>query len=389
MDEIENPYSPGAGVLPPALVGRERIIRDAQVSCERARRCYPVPATVVTGLRGVGKTAVLASIKADAHKGGLSAIHIQARADIPLLEALVPQLRSLLLKLPHPERSKPALAALAGMVGAQRLSIAGLNLEIAPSPGVADSGVLAEDLAVLIELVGAAVQAAETALVVLVDEMQHMRREEIAALGTALQRSGQMRLPLLFVGAGLPQVEGLLARSKGCSDRLFTTRLLDRLSDPDARAALERPAAARGVRYLPDAARAAVRRSQGYPYFIQELGKHVWDCAAASPISVEDVKAAAKAAIAALDSGFFALCLGHVTALETRYLQAMIEQGQPYRSGDIADRMGRSATALAPLRAALISKGLIYSPRHGELAFAIPMFEEFLRRRAAGGNPAR
>ena len=390
MDEIENPYSPGAGVMPLALVGRDRIIKDAHVGCERVRRCYPVQATVFTGLRGVGKTVLLACIRKKAREAGLQVIYIEGSAERSFLEMFVLQLRSILLKMPDLEHTRQALAALAGFARSFRVSVEGMNGEIEPRPGLADSGVLEDDLMTLLELAGEAAQAARTALAVLVDEMHNLGRDELAALGAGFRRASQMSLPLLFAGAGLPQMRGLPGRTKGSSERLFAVCPVGQLPEKEARLGLEKPARARNVFYTPDAAKAMVLRTQGYPYFIQELGKHAWNCAASSPISAKDVKTAARSAIASLDSGFFAASLECLTPLEMRYLYAMVESGKPYRSGNVSAAMQRGQTELAPVRASLMKKGVIYSPRHGVVAFAVPLFDEFLlRNEAASAASAR
>jgi hypothetical protein len=52
----------------------------------------------------------------------------------------------------------------------------------------------------------------------------------------------------------------------------------------------------------------------------------------------------------------------------------------PHRSGDIADELGRTVQSLGPTRAGLIAKGMIWSPTHGDTAFTVPLFDEFMKR---------
>jgi hypothetical protein len=211
--------------------------------------------------------------------------------------------------------------------------------------------------------------------------LQYVEEEQLAALITALHRAAQQRLPIVLVGAGLPQLRGQMGRAKSYAERLFDFPEVGPLPDGAARTALAKPAHEQSVEFIEDALRSIVRQTQGYPYFLQEWGKHTWDTAAASPITVADVKSASKSAVAALDESFFRVRFDRLTPLEKRYLRAMAELGPgPHRSGDIADQLGRKVTALGPTRNQLISKGMIWSPNHGDTAFTVPMFDEFMHR---------
>jgi hypothetical protein len=253
--------------------------------------------------------------------------------------------------------------------------------EAQPEPGLADSGDLEHDLTALLEAAGEAAQRGGTALALFVDELQYVPEPQLASLITALHRCAQRRLPIALVGAGLPQLRGRSGKAKSYAERLFEFPEVGPLTAEAARQALQTPAARHGVAYLDEALDEILRQTRAYPYFIQEWGKHCWDAAAASPITRADVDRATETAVAELDASFFRVRFDRLTPSEKRYLRAMAELGPgPHRSGDIADELDTKVQSVAPIRAALIGKGMVYSPGHGDTAFTVPLFDQFMRR---------
>ena len=233
----------------------------------------------------------------------------------------------------------------------------------------------------LLETVGAAAKAADTALVLFIDELQYVQEDQLASLVTALHRCAQQQVPVALLGAGLPQLPGQMGNAKSYAERMFEFPFIGPLDATAARDALEVPAAALGVRFEPAATARIVRETEGYPYFLQEWGKHAWDVAKQSPITVDDVERASVTAVAALDESFFRVRFDRLKPSEKVYLRAMAELGPgPHRSGAIAELLDRKVTALAPVRSQLIGKGMVWSPNHGDTAFTVPMFDAFMRR---------
>jgi hypothetical protein len=314
-------------------------------------------------------------------------VRIEAPEQRSLPALLAPQLRVALLRLSKSAQAKDmALRALRGLAGfAKALRVKYQDIEVGldfdPEPGLADNGDLEHDLQALFEVVGAAAQGPGTALALFLDELQYVREDELAALITALHRAAQRRLPVVLVGAGLPQLRGQMGRAKSYAERLFDFPEVGPLPLPAARIAIEKPAREQGVDFEEEALQAIFDETRGYPYFLQEWGKHAWDTANASPITGRDVKLASSTAVAALDESFFRVRFDRLTPAEKRYLRAMAELGPgPHRSGDIADEIDRKVTSLGPTRNQLISKGMIWSPSHGDTAFTVPLFDEFMKR---------
>ena len=393
MDPITNPFAPGAGTPPPELAGRDDILELARIAIERTRRMLPTKSFLLVGLRGVGKTVLLDRIKSDAESRGILALRIEAPEGRSLPALLAPQLRQSLLRLSLNERAKEkaqrALKALTGF--AQALKIKYNDIEVGidfpAEPGLADNGDLEHDLQDLLGAVGEAAKNADTALAMFVDELQYVEEEQLASLITALHRIAQRRLPVILIGAGLPQLRGRMGRAKSYAERLFDFPEIGPLGPEALRAAIEHPLRDNGVRIQAEALGDIARTTRGYPYFVQEWGKHSWDVAAVSPISQSDVRQATKLAIAAMDESFFRVRFDRLTPLEKRYLRAMAELGPgPHRSGDISEALGRGVTTLAMTRNKLISKGMVWSPNHGDTAFTVPLFDEFMRRIIPGDD---
>jgi hypothetical protein len=347
----------------------------------------------MVGLRGVGKTVLLDQMRQDAEAAGIHTIRIEApeRRSLPAL--LAPQLRIALLRLSKTKRARDlAIRALRGLTGfARALKVKYQDIEVGmdyePEPGLADNGDLEHDLQALLEAAASAAQRADTALAIFIDELQYVAEEQLEALVVALHRTAQRQLPVVLVGAGLPQLRGQMGRAKSYAERLFDFPVVGPLPPAAARIAIERPAAAHHVTFTEGAIGAVLGHTQGYPYFLQEWGKHAWDTAAVSPITANDVERASASAVATLDESFFRVRFDRMTPAEKRYLRAMAELGPgPHRSGDIAECLGRKVTALGPVRNKLIAKGMIWSPSHGDTAFTVPLFDQFMKRIVPGDD---
>jgi hypothetical protein len=387
MDPRNNPYAPGAGTQPPELAGRDDVIERVAIARDRFRAGRAARSMIGYGLRGVGKTVLLAKMRRDAAEQGFPTVWIEAPEGRSLPGLLVPPLRASLLRLNQGqaalETGRRAMRALAGFARSLKVRYGDVEfgMDIDPEPGLADSGDLELDLQDLLRSVGEAARARSTAMVIAVDELQYVPEEQLAPLVSALHAVGRDQLPVMMIAAGLPQLLGQIGRAKSYAERLFEFVPVDRLAADAATDALCLPAREFDVSYEPDAIEEILRQTQGYPYFLQEWGKHAWLLAEASPIRREHAEAATPLALADLDASFFRVRFDRLTPAEKRYLRAMAELGSgPHRSGDIAERLQRKVTTMAPLRNSLILKGMIYSPSHGDTAFTVPLFDAFMKR---------
>ena len=387
MDPRKNPYAPGAGTPPPELTGRNDIIERAAVALDRIRDGRAARSVILYGLRGVGKTVLLNRIRIDAEARGFATVSIEAPEDRSLPGLLVPPLRAALLRLSRGDTPRAsvarALKTLGSFIGAMRVKYQDLEfgIDLDTEKGSADSGDLESDLTDLLRAVALAAKERNTALALFIDELQYVPEEQLAALISALHRISQEQLPLALAAAGLPQLVGQTGRAKSYAERLFEFLPIDKLTATAARDALARPAEREDVRFTDPAIRKIVQETRGYPYFIQEWGKHSWDVANASPIALGDADEATRRATAELDASFFRVRFDRLTPAEKRYLRAMAELGEgPHRSGDIAEMLGQKVTSVAPIRNTLIYKGMIYSPAHGDTAFTVPLFDGFMKR---------
>ena len=387
MDPIKNPFSPGAGSPPPELVGRDPLLEQARVLLGRVREKRSEKSLLLTGLRGVGKTVLLNEIARTAAAQGYRTILIEAHEDKPLGALLAPHLRGLLFELDRMagagDKVKRGMRVLRSFVGALKVTVADVTvgLDIEPEEGSADSGDLEIDLPNLFIAVGEAAAERNTAVAIFVDEIQYLNQKELGALIMAMHKVQQRQVPLVLLGAGLPILPGLAGESKSYAERLFSFPQVGALSEEDTATALGAPARAAGAVFEPDALKEVFLLTKGYPYFLQEWGYQAWNQAPSNVISLEVVRKSTPTVIARLDQNFFRVRFDRLTPSEKRYLRAVAELGPgAHRAGDIAEILGVKVTSLGPVRAKLIKKGMVYSPAHGDMAFTVPLFDEFMRR---------
>lgn len=387
MDAIRNPFSPGAGSPPPELVGREGVLEQARVLLGRVKLKKPEKSILLTGLRGVGKTVLLNEMERMAIKADFRTVSVEAHEEKPLAALLVPHLRKLLFELDRlagaGEKVRRGLAVLRSFMNGVKVSLGDveIGLDIDPEKGVADSGDLETDLPSLFVAIGEAAEDRSTAVALLIDEIQYFSQKELSALIMAMHKMQQRQLPVALVGAGLPILPGLAGESKSYAERLFSFPIIGPLSASDAERALQEPVKAVGVEFTKEALAEIVKVTQGYPYFLQEWGYQTWNRASVSPIALSIVKGASATVVERLDENFFRVRFDRCTPAEKRYLRAMAGLGPgAHRTGDIAATLGVTPNSLGPVRAKLIKKGMIYSPAHGDMAFTVPLFDEFMLR---------
>lgn len=385
MDPVRNPFAPGAGSQPPELAGRHEIIAAADTALQRVLLGKPAQSQMLLGLRGVGKTVLLNKIEQLAENHGYLTSFIEAPEDKKLVELLYPKVHQVLRKLSLSEAAKAAthqaMRALRSFAGAFKISVGDFEVSVDPEPGVADSGNLEYDLTELFLKVGDAAKAAGKGWVLLIDEVQYLKPVELGALIVAIHRINQKGLPVLLFGAGLPAIAALSGDAKSYAERLFNFPKVDALSNDDAANAIKQPIEEEEETIDDELLGRIISQTQGYPYFLQEWGYQVWNASAQSPFSIDCLELAEAEALRRLDEGFFKVRIDRLTPKEKEYVIAMAGLGAgPYRSSDVADKLGEKLTTLGPRRAQIIAKGMIYSPAHGDIAFTVPMFDEYLKR---------
>jgi AAA ATPase domain len=385
MDPVRNPFAPGAGSQPPELAGREEIVLAADTALQRILLGRSAQSQMLLGLRGVGKTVLLNKIEQIAEGHGYLTSFIEAPEDRTLVSLLYPKIHQVLRKLSLIEAAKTAthsaMRALRSFASAFKITAGDFELSVDPEPGVADSGNLEFDTTELFLKVGEAAKAAGRAWALMIDEVQYLSAEELGALIVAIHRVNQKAMPVLMFGAGLPAIAALTGDAKSYAERLFIFPKVDALSNDDAANAIRQPITEEGESIDEALLDRIVSLTRGYPYFLQEWGHQVWNASPNSPISLDCLTLAGKEALRRLDEGFFKVRIDRLTPKEREYVIAMARLGPgPYRSSDVADQLGEKLTTLGPRRAQIIAKGMIYSPAHGDIAFTVPMFDEYLKR---------
>jgi hypothetical protein len=387
MDPLKNPFSPGAGSPPPELAGRQGLLDKSKIVLGRLKIGKPEKSFILVGLRGVGKTVLLNEIHKHAQTNGFKSTLIEAHEGKSLAALLLPPLRQILFNLDQMEnlnqKVKRAFRVLKSFLNGVKLKTHDIeiSLDVDPEQGAADSGDLESDLPVLLEAIAEAAQGRETAVSIIIDEIQYLSEKEFSALIMAIHKISQKQLPFVFIGAGLPQLVGLAGRSKSYAERLFDYPKIGPLNGSDAILALQEPVRAQGVHFTEEALNEVISKTEGYPYFLQEWGYQSWNLAKTTEIGLNTVKEATQSSLQRLDESFFRVRFDRLTPSEKKYLRILAELGKgPHRSGDIAEKLKVKPQSVAPTRNSLIKKGMIYSPSYGDTEFTVPLFDDFMRR---------
>jgi hypothetical protein len=385
MDPYRNPFAPGAGSRPPELAGRDTILENARISCGRAIKGRSARSIMLLGLRGTGKTVLLNEIGKIAQEEGLLVSKVEAPEKESLARLLYPEMRKVIRSLSTVEAAKQIAArgvkGLRGFASIFKIEVAGIEVGVEAEPGLADSGDLQHDLPDLFDVIGQAAKAADKGWILLIDEVQYLSEADLSALIVAIHNMSQKGLPILLVGAGLPQVARLAGEAKSYAERLFLYPGVGALDPASAAQAIEKPIIDEHISIAPAALASIVDRTLGYPFFLQEWASCSWNNAEGSEITFDDVSRSYIETLASLDGGFFRVRIDRLTRAEVQFVKTMSELGDgPYAMADIAKALGRSQSSLGPTRANIISKGMIYSTDHGYLAFTVPLFAEFMRR---------
>lgn len=387
MDPIKNPFSPGAGSPPPELAGRAPVLEQARVLLGRVLMGKAEKSLMLTGLRGVGKTVLLNEVRRMAQEVGYRTVLVEAHEEKALGPLIAAPLKAVFFDLDRMaqtgDRVKRGLRVLRSFLGGLKVKVGELEigLDIEPETGAADSGDIEIDLPNVFEALGEAAKEKSSAVAILIDEIQYLSQKELGAIIMAMHRMQQRQLPVVLLGAGLPVLPGLAGESKSYAERLFAFPDIGALSEADANQAISEPAVQEGVTLTAAALTETYRLTKGYPYFIQEWGYQMWNLAVTSPIELELVQSAAEAVVRRLDQNFFRVRFDRLTPGEKNFLRAMAQLGSgAIRSGDIANCLGVKVNSIGPVRAKLIKKGMIYSPAYGDIAFTVPLFDEFMKR---------
>ena len=385
MDPYRNPFAPGAGSRPPELAGRDAILESAKTSCIRALKGRSARSLLLLGLRGTGKTVLLNEIARIAEGEGLLASKLEAPEGESVAKLLYPEMRKVLRSLSTAEAAKQiaarGLKGLRGFASVFKIEVAGVEVGVEPEPGLADSGNLQYDLPDLFGVIGRAAKAAEKGWILLIDEVQYLSAADLSALIVSIHRMSQDGLPILLVGAGLPQVARLAGEAKSYAERLFLYPGVGALDPRSAAQAVEKPITDEDASIEHSAVASIIDRTKGYPFFLQEWASVAWNNAEGPEITLDDVNRSYAETLALLDEGFFKVRMDRLTKAEVQFVTEMANLGDgPYAMADIAAALKRSQSSLGPARASIIGKGMIYSTDHGYLDFTVPLFAEFMRR---------
>lgn len=383
-----NPYTPGSGLQPVELVGRDSEIAAFDRIIARGKLRFSERGMILSGLRGVGKTVLLRRFHDHAENKGWMTAFIEGQANDAgvvatrnrLSRGVVAAARS----YDNRNRASRFASTVKDSIESFSLAIgtAGISTEVSLTARRAGSGQIDVDFEELVEDLCAPLIRDNSALGLFIDEMQDLDPDLLTAILATQHLAGQRKWPFYVIGAGLPHLPAILSDNKSYAERLFDYRSIGPVDADAAREALTIPARRYGADYEDAAVDLITEAAEGYPYFLQEFGKSAWNLAEESPITPQDADLAIAEGYIALDVGFFPARWTRATPAERRYLRAMAASpNSAPRTGEIVAWLrANAASDLSVIRAELIRKGLIYAPEHGRVAFTVPGMADFINR---------
>lgn len=384
MESYKNPYRPGAGTKPLVIAGRDNEIEKSKSLFKSVKFGAPQRSIMLYGLRGVGKTVLLNEMERISEEEGYISEHLEMSENDDFRRVIAKSVRKCLLKVDRIENLKNKALNALGILKAFSLAIPDgpeLKIDVEAAVGLGDSGDLDSDLVDLFVALGEAAKEEEKYICFFIDEVQYLSEKAVAGLIASSHRISQKTLPVVFVCAGLPQVAALSGDAKSYAERLFDFIPIGPLANGADEEAVVGPVNQFSVEYEPAALRAILDETKGYPYFLQEFGSYAWNEAEDTLIKEAEVLMSNRKATDALDRSFFKVRMDRATTAEKRFMKAMATLGQgPYKSSDVATKLGKQLQSIGPVRATLISKGFVFSPQHGEVDFTVPLYDEYIAR---------
>jgi len=385
MGLLKNPFSPGAGTMPPELAGRQKMITICSREIESAKDGRLIKHQVFLGLRGVGKTVLLREIEKTAKLEDAVTSIVEAQASGNFQKLLADEMRitlqSLLLHEKVMQLVKTGFSNLISAATYLKVDISGAKISVDPRQYVPPAHKLSLELKDIFVEIGNAAKVAGCPWVLLIDEVQYLSNQELEEMTRAIHQTNQLNLPVIVCLAGVQVAFNKIVEVKTYAERLFNFNDVGMLSSMDSRAAILNPIESQGHKILDDAIALICEKAKGYPYFIQHFAFHAWECAQKSPITHPDVEQSLDDAIQELDRSFFSVRMARLASSEVDYLKAMASLGEgPYETKRIAAKMHLSTKELSSRRDRCIKKGMIYSPNRGFVDYTAPLFADYLKR---------
>lgn len=385
MIDLRNPYTPGAGVTPTYLAGRDKVVLEIERKLDSAKEGYSFRSVIYYGLRGVGKTVLLNTVEAKAKEMDILCCHIEISEQSNLIKSISKACNKFAKQLSLKEVLKDAAAKLKALAMSfnttwnpeEKTFTVGFN-----EFNDVGTGDLSNDVTELLTNLGQYAKIANTAICFCIDEIQYAKKNELEALIAAVHRISQLRLPVIIFGAGLPKVLKVLGDTKSYAERLFDYVEIGSLSNNDAEAAIVKPAEKLKVQYTDKAVARIIEITGGYPYFIQEMCSVIWELHDSKAITKDVVERYIDNTNKKLDESFFSVRYDRCTQTQRAFIAAMVKcKKLPCTLVSVATNMNKKTKSIGPIRGQLIDKGLIYSTQYGEIDFTVPKFSEYIERK--------
>ena len=379
-----NPYRPGAGLMPVYIAGRDEDIQNVSQMFDALTMDIPTQSIIFSGLRGVGKTVLINKLQSIAEEKGIFCKHIEIEERNDFISQIAECSQAFLRTISAKEKFKhliqKPLEAIKSLVVSFNPEDNSFSLSMQDRELYVSNN-LTQTLTEVFSTIGETAQKTETPICFFIDEIQYMKQNQLGSLIAALHRVNQLGYPIMIIGAGLPKIYKMLSDEKSYSERLFMYKKIDSLTDEQSEKAIEEPAKKFNIIYAHEATNKIVEITKGYPFFIQQLCKIVYDKTNNDVIELSDVENCIDEFLSSLDERFFKSRYERCAESDKKFIFAMVECGElPCTISNVAHNLNKTVGSISTTRAQLISKGIIYPVRYKELDFTVPEFSGYIQR---------
>ncbi|WP_373120278.1 AAA family ATPase [Ruminococcus sp. Marseille-P328] len=379
-----NPYRPGAGLMPVYIAGRDEDIQNVSQMFDALTMDIPTQSIIFSGLRGVGKTVLINKLQSIAEEKGIFCKHIEIEERNDFISQIAECSQAFLRTVSAKEKFKhliqKPLEAIKSLVVSFNPEDNSFSLSMQDRELYVSNN-LTQTLTEVFSTIGETAQKTEIPICFFIDEIQYMKQNQLGSLIAALHRANQLGYPIMIIGAGLPKIYKMLSDEKSYSERLFMYKKIDSLTDEQSEKAIEEPAKKFNIIYAHEATNKIVEITKGYPFFIQQLCKIVYDKTNKDVIELSDVENCIDEFLSSLDERFFKSRYERCAESDKKFIFAMVECGElPCTISNVAHNLNKTVGSISTTRAQLISKGIIYPVRYKELDFTVPEFSGYIQR---------
>lgn len=401
--DFKNPFRPGAGHMPPYLAGRNKETEEFRQLLSQETVLENL---ILTGLRGVGKTVLMESLKPLAFGErwqwvGTDLSEASSISEDNIATRLLTDLSVVTSSVVIATRIQQQM----GFGGERKFVHDTLNFHALAHIYQQTPGLASDKLKQVLEVTWACLgNEKPRGIIFAYDEAQnlsdHAAKEHfpLSLLLDVFQSIQRKNIPFMLLLTGLPTLFPKLVEARTYTERMFHTIFLDRLNEADSREAILKPIenSKCPVSFNKSSVDTITKISGGYPYFIQFICREVYDVFIQKITAGEKPTVPIEEIVRKLDADFFSgrwaratdrqrELLGIIASLESCDHEFTVQEIVERSKLDLTKPF--SSSHVNQMLASLTDVGLVYKNRHGKYSFAVPLLDRFIRRQTQMRQP--